>query len=62
MNLPTLIVDKAARVGDQWRIRYPLLSLHTPKTHSTLLYQPFPHTWPTYTPKVRCTRSTSMSS
>ena len=30
LDIPTLIVDKHARVGDQWRNRYEALCLHDP--------------------------------
>jgi cation diffusion facilitator CzcD-associated flavoprotein CzcO len=53
LSIPTLVVDKAARVGDQWRARYPTLSLHTPRQHSSFLYQPFPTNWPIYTPRTK---------
>ncbi|KZT70031.1 FAD/NAD(P)-binding domain-containing protein [Daedalea quercina L-15889] len=51
MNIPSLVVERHAVVGDQWRQRYPTLSLHTTKNHHTLLYQPYPKNWPTYTPR-----------
>ncbi|ESK92689.1 flavin-binding monooxygenase [Moniliophthora roreri MCA 2997] len=51
MQIPTLIVEKNARVGDNWRQRYPMLTLHTPKTQHRMLYQPHPETWPMYTPR-----------
>lgn len=33
MNIPTLILERSARVGDVWRERYPTLVLHTPRPH-----------------------------
>ncbi|KAF5345198.1 hypothetical protein D9758_009716 [Tetrapyrgos nigripes] len=51
MNIPTLVVEQNARVGDNWRKRYPTLSLHTPKSHHPMLYQPFPENWPIFTPR-----------
>lgn len=51
MNIPSLVIERHAVVGDQWRQRYPTLSLHTTKNHHTLLYQPYPKNWPTYTPR-----------
>ncbi|KIK62728.1 hypothetical protein GYMLUDRAFT_260001 [Collybiopsis luxurians FD-317 M1] len=51
MGIPTLVVEKNARVGDQWRKRYPTLTLHTTKQHHTMLYQPYPQNWPRYTPR-----------
>ncbi|KAJ3875643.1 FAD/NAD-P-binding domain-containing protein [Lentinula edodes] len=39
------------RIGDQWRKRYPSLTLHTTKQHYTMLFQPYPETWPRYTPR-----------
>ena len=35
MNIPALVVERHAVVGDQWRQRYPTLSLHTTKNHHT---------------------------
>ncbi|KZT01059.1 FAD/NAD-P-binding domain-containing protein [Laetiporus sulphureus 93-53] len=51
MNIPTIVVERNRRVGDQWRQRYPTLSLHTTRAHHTLLYQPYPLNWPKYTPR-----------
>ncbi|THH07598.1 hypothetical protein EW145_g3271 [Phellinidium pouzarii] len=51
MNIRTIIVERNERVGDNWRKRYPTLSLNTPRTHHCLLYAPFPRTWPTFTPR-----------
>ncbi|PCH35122.1 flavo protein [Wolfiporia cocos MD-104 SS10] len=51
MDIPSIIVEKHQTVGDQWRQRYPTLSLHTTKNHHTLLYQPYPRNWPKYTPR-----------
>ncbi|KAJ3933405.1 MAG: FAD/NAD-P-binding domain-containing protein [Lentinula lateritia] len=51
MKISSLVVDKNDRVGDTWRRRYPTLALHTPKTHHSLLYQPFPSNWPFWTPR-----------
>ena len=35
MNIPTLVIERAARVGDVWRQRYPTLTLHTSRKHHT---------------------------
>ncbi|KAF8076714.1 FAD/NAD-P-binding domain-containing protein [Lyophyllum atratum] len=51
MNIPALVVENNARVGDNWRKRYPTLTLHTPRTHHSFLYQPYPQTWPIFTPR-----------
>ncbi|KAJ7056138.1 FAD/NAD-P-binding domain-containing protein [Mycena amicta] len=51
MNIPALVVEKNARVGDNWRERYPTLTLHSIKTHSSMLYQPFHGNWPVFTPR-----------
>ncbi|KAH7874925.1 dimethylaniline monooxygenase [Lentinula edodes] len=51
MGIPTLVIDKNGRIGDQWRRRYPSLTLHTTKQHHTMLFQPYPETWPRYTPR-----------
>lgn len=51
MGIPTLIVEKNARVGDNWRQRYSSLALHTPLSSDSLPYLPFPPTWTQFTPK-----------
>ncbi|KAJ7349008.1 hypothetical protein DFH08DRAFT_697838, partial [Mycena albidolilacea] len=51
MNIPSLLVESNLRIGDSWRKRYPTLALHSPKSNSQLLYQPFPKSWPVYTPR-----------
>lgn len=51
LSVPTLVVEKAARVGDQWRARYPTLSLHSIRNFSHLAYQAFPSTWPEFAPR-----------
>ncbi|KAH8114872.1 FAD/NAD-binding domain-containing protein [Phellopilus nigrolimitatus] len=51
MGLRTIVIERNEYVGDNWRKRYPTLSLNTPRTHHCLLYAPFPITWPTYTPR-----------
>lgn len=35
MNIPTLVIEREARVGDTWRKRYPTLVLHTIRRHHT---------------------------
>ncbi|KAJ6622294.1 FAD/NAD-P-binding domain-containing protein [Mycena sp. CBHHK59/15] len=49
MQIPTLVIEKNSRIGDNWRKRYPTLTLHTPNTHHTMLYHPYPENWPTFT-------------
>lgn len=51
LQVPTLIVEKNARVGDNWRKRYRSLVLHDPVWFDHLPYLPFPSTWPVFTPK-----------
>ncbi|KAH9853605.1 FAD/NAD-P-binding domain-containing protein [Lenzites betulinus] len=51
MQIPTLVIEQHARVGDVWRKRYPTLALHTIKRMNTLLYQSFPSNWPEFTPR-----------
>ena len=50
-GVPTLIVDKHANPGDQWRGRYHSLCLHDPVWYDHLPYLPFPDDWPVFTPK-----------
>ncbi len=51
LQLDTLIVDREARVGDNWRNRYHALTLHNQVHVNHLPYMPFPQNWPTYIPK-----------
>ncbi|KAJ6599793.1 dimethylaniline monooxygenase [Mycena vulgaris] len=51
MNIPALIVEKNARVGDNWRERYPTLTLHTINRQAELLYQQYNRNWPIFTPR-----------
>jgi hypothetical protein len=51
LGLDTLIIDREARIGDNWRKRYHALVLHNQVHVNHLPYMPFPPTWPAYIPK-----------
>jgi thioredoxin reductase len=51
LGLDALIVDREARIGDNWRKRYHALVLHNQVHVNHLPYMPFPPNWPTYIPK-----------
>lgn len=51
MGVPSVVIDKSARPGDQWRGRYKSLCLHDPVWYDHLPYLKFPDNWPTFTPK-----------
>jgi cation diffusion facilitator CzcD-associated flavoprotein CzcO len=51
LGIDTLIVDREARIGDNWRNRYHALTLHNQVQVNHLPYMPFPPSWPTYIPK-----------
>ena len=51
LDVPTIVIDKHARPGDQWRKRYKSLCLHDPVWYDHLPYMPFPDNWPVFTPK-----------
>ncbi|MHC2394116.1 cation diffusion facilitator CzcD-associated flavoprotein CzcO [Bradyrhizobium liaoningense] len=51
LKVDTLIVDREARIGDNWRRRYHALTLHNQVQVNHLPYMPFPPSWPTYIPK-----------
>ena len=51
LGIDNLIVDKNARIGDNWRNRYHALTLHNQVQVNHMPYMPFPPTWPTYIPK-----------
>jgi cation diffusion facilitator CzcD-associated flavoprotein CzcO len=53
LGVPTLVVDRNARVGDNWRTRYNGLLLHDTKWATQFPYLPYPTTWPLFTPKER---------
>ncbi|KAJ3550899.1 hypothetical protein NM688_g4973 [Phlebia brevispora] len=52
-DIPTLVVERNNRVGDNWRKRYDSLALHTIPEHHQMLYQPLPTNWPKYPPRDR---------
>jgi putative flavoprotein involved in K+ transport len=51
LDIPTLIIEKNDRIGDNWRARYHSLVLHDPVWYDHLPYLPFPSHWPVFTPK-----------
>jgi len=51
LGVDALIVDRNARVGDNWRNRYHALTLHNQVQVNHLPYMPFPPNWPSYIPK-----------
>ena len=51
LQVDTLVVDREARIGDNWRKRYHALVLHNQVHVNHLPYMLFPPTWPTYIPK-----------
>ncbi|KAJ7654111.1 FAD/NAD(P)-binding domain-containing protein [Mycena polygramma] len=53
LGIRALVIEKTKRVGDVWRERYPNLSLHTPAHHSSILYHPWPKTYPKFIPKEK---------
>ena len=51
LNVDAAVVDRHARIGDNWRKRYHALTLHNRKHVNHFPYLPFPPDWPTYIPK-----------
>jgi cation diffusion facilitator CzcD-associated flavoprotein CzcO len=51
LDVPTLVIDMQARIGDTWRKRYASLALHSTVFGDHLPYLPFPPTWTAHTPK-----------
>ena len=51
LGVDTLVVDRQARVGDNWRKRYHALTLHNETRVNHLPYMPFPPTFPVFIPK-----------
>ncbi|KAJ7178918.1 hypothetical protein C8R46DRAFT_1071884 [Mycena filopes] len=53
LDISALVVEKNARVGDNWRNRYDALCLHDPVWYDHMPYLPFPPMWPIYTPALK---------
>lgn len=51
LGVDTLVIDREARIGDNWRKRYHALTLHNQVHVNHLPYMPYPPNWPTYLPK-----------
>lgn len=51
LQIDALIVDREARIGDNWRKRYHALTLHNQVQVNHMPYMPFPPNWPVYIPK-----------
>ncbi|KAL8756326.1 MAG: hypothetical protein Q9184_004535 [Pyrenodesmia sp. 2 TL-2023] len=51
LEIPTLIIDKNSRVGDNWRNRDHQLVLHDPVWYDHFPYVQFPSHWPVFTLK-----------
>ena len=51
LGVEALIVERNARVGDNWRNRYDALALHDRALQTTLPYLELPSTWPLFATK-----------
>ncbi len=51
MGVDALVIDRIAKVGDNWRDRYNNLTLHNEIVANHFPYLPFPETWPLWLPK-----------
>ena len=51
LEVDTLVVERHARIGDNWRNRYHSLTLHNEVYVNHLPYMPFPPSWPVYITK-----------
>jgi cation diffusion facilitator CzcD-associated flavoprotein CzcO len=51
LNIDALVLERAPRIGDNWRKRYHFLRLHNDTRANHLPFLPFPPTWGRYTPK-----------
>ncbi len=49
--MPTIVLERNARAGDNWRRRYKSLCLHDPVWYDHMPYIPFPDHWPVFSPK-----------
>ena len=50
LGVPSLVLDRNERPGDQWRQRYKSLCLHDPVWYDHLPYLKFPDNWPVFAP------------
>ncbi|KIK03022.1 hypothetical protein K443DRAFT_677178 [Laccaria amethystina LaAM-08-1] len=53
LDVPTLVIEKNERIGDNWRERYEALCLHDPVWYGQFPYLPFPSTWPVFAPSKK---------
>lgn len=53
LGVPTLVIDREARIGDTWRKRYASLALHSTVWGDNLPYLSYPPTWTSHTPKEK---------
>jgi putative flavoprotein involved in K+ transport len=51
LHVPTIVIDRHPRPGDQWRRRYKSLCLHDPVWFDHMPYLKFPDNWPVFSPK-----------
>jgi putative flavoprotein involved in K+ transport len=51
LDVATIVLDRHANPGDQWRSRYKSLCLHDPVWYDHLPYLKFPDNWPVFSPK-----------
>ena len=51
LGVPTIVLERNARAGDNWRRRYKSLCLHDPVWYDHMPYIPFPDHWPVFSPK-----------
>ncbi|MFT4067661.1 flavin-containing monooxygenase [Paraburkholderia sp.] len=51
MGIDTLVIDRQARTGDNWRERYDALVLHNQTNMNHLPHMNFPDSWPNFLPK-----------
>ncbi|RMZ89035.1 hypothetical protein DV736_g3731, partial [Chaetothyriales sp. CBS 134916] len=51
LGVDSLVIDRNARIGDNWRNRYHQLVLHDPVWYDHMPYLNFPSHWPIFTPK-----------
>lgn len=53
LGVDAVIIERNARIGDNWRNRYEALSLHFPHWADHFPYMPYPDHWPIYTPTAK---------
>jgi len=53
LGIRVLLIEKTPRIGDVWRNRYEMLTLHTTIALTQMPYQPYPQSMPEFMPRSK---------